>query len=297
MSKAVFTVRVNPSYDDLPEVRYHFPKRYLNTVKSVVDDWILYYEPERTGNQQNSRGGRKSYFATAKLNSIKKDSQRENHFYAHVSHYLEFDRAVPFREENGVYYESRLKRPDGNINKGLSGWAVRNIPDDEYNKILLSGFSQEMALPTHSSNRALSDEFDWADRPIVQQIVNRPFRDRKFSMQVKKAYGESCAFTGIKIVNGGGRSEVQAAHIRPVKLSGPDSVRNGIALCSTLHWMFDRGFVSIDSDYSLLMCKDDIPEPIMSMLNPDHQLRLPNSYNFRPHEQFLKYHRNNIFKG
>lgn len=30
MANAVFTTKVSPTYDDLPEVRYHFPKTYLN---------------------------------------------------------------------------------------------------------------------------------------------------------------------------------------------------------------------------------------------------------------------------
>jgi putative restriction endonuclease len=41
--------------------------------------------------------------------------------------------------------------------------------------------------------------------------------------------------TGLRIFNGSGRAEVQAAHIRPVADNGPDSVRNGLALSSTIH--------------------------------------------------------------
>jgi putative restriction endonuclease len=28
MAKAVFTTKVEPTYDDLPEFRYHFPRSY-----------------------------------------------------------------------------------------------------------------------------------------------------------------------------------------------------------------------------------------------------------------------------
>jgi hypothetical protein len=37
----------------------------------------------------------------------------------------------------------------------------------------------------------------------------------------------------LQIINGGGRTEVQAAHIRPVAAGGSDSVRNGLALSGT----------------------------------------------------------------
>ena len=30
MVKAVLTTKVDPSYDDLPEERYHYPRTYLN---------------------------------------------------------------------------------------------------------------------------------------------------------------------------------------------------------------------------------------------------------------------------
>ena len=36
MAKAVLTTKVSPTYDDLPEVRYHFPRTYLNQVSSAV---------------------------------------------------------------------------------------------------------------------------------------------------------------------------------------------------------------------------------------------------------------------
>ncbi len=75
--------------------------------------------------------------------------------------------------------------------------------------------------------------------------------NRVFSTGIKRAYDNTCAISGLLIINGGGRAEAQAAHIRPVHANGPDSLQNGVALSSTFHWMFDRGLISIDDDYSL----------------------------------------------
>ena len=140
MTKAVFTARVNSKYNDLPEVRYHFPRSYLRSVERVVGDWITYYEPRRTTSDINSSGGRQAYFATARVTSVERDPEREDHFYALVSDYLDFDQAVPFREGNH-YYESGLRREDGKTSKGAFGRSVRPIPDKEYDLILRSGFS------------------------------------------------------------------------------------------------------------------------------------------------------------
>ena len=299
MTKAVFTTRVNPTYDDLPEVRYHFPQSYLRLVESVVGDWIAYYESRRTTSDINSRGGRQAYFATARVTSIERDPEREDHFYAFISDYLEFDQAVPFREGNH-YYESGLRREDGKTSKGAFGRSVRSIPDKEYDLILRSGFS-DLAIGTErlaeNTNAGLAEEPAVYERPIIQRVVNRPFRDAAFSRQVKQAYDDTCAITGVKLINGGGRSEVQAAHIRPVQHQGPDSVRNGIALSGTVHWMFDRGLVSVDDDHTILVAEGCIPDPVLTMLNPDRRLRSPSPSWLAPHRQFMRYHRETVFKG
>jgi putative restriction endonuclease len=59
MANAVFTTKVNPVYDDLPELRYHFPKTYLNQAKESVGSFIIYYEPRREGKELSGRAGRK----------------------------------------------------------------------------------------------------------------------------------------------------------------------------------------------------------------------------------------------
>lgn len=296
MVKAIFTTKIEPVYDDLPEIHYHFPKTYLRAAGDAVGDWIIYYEPRRTG---GDRRGRLSYFATARVTSIKPDPARDDHFYAFVSDYLEFDRAVPFREGDR-FYESGLRREDGKTSKGAFGRSVRPIADQEYDLILRAGFSDligEEKTPANQPMAGLAEEPAIFERPLIQRVVTRPFRDAAFSKQVKRAYGDTCAVTGIKLINGGGRSEVQAAHIRPIADQGPDSVRNGLALSGTVHWMFDRGLISIDDDYSILIAKDHIPEPVNDLINQDRQIRLPSSPMLSPHSRFLTYHRETVFKG
>jgi len=141
MTKAVLTTKVEPSYDDLPEERYHFPRTYLRQVEAAIGDWIVYYEPRRTNADVQSRGGRQAYFAKARLQRIEPDPIRDGHFYAIVSDYLEFDRSVPFRENQGTY-EQGLTKLDGSTNKGAFGRAVRNLSDAEYDLILKAGFNR-----------------------------------------------------------------------------------------------------------------------------------------------------------
>ena len=298
MAKAVFTTKISSGYDDLPEERYHFPRTYLGAAREAVGDWIVYYEPRRTSADLSSRGGRQCYFATARVQGITSDPHRHQHYYAHVKDYLEFDRPVPFREGDH-YYESLLRKPDGSTNRGRFGRAVRSVADDDYSLILAAGFpvsfvrGHDHAVPGGSGG----DEASTWDRPVVQQVSYRPFRDRVFAAGVKRAYDNTCAVSGLRIINGGGRAEAQAAHIRPVKDDGPDSVRNGLALSATVHWMFDRGLISIDDDYRLLIKEKSISDSALRLINPERRLSLPAQRQDRPHRRFLQFHRRHVFKG
>ena len=301
MAKAIFTTKADPTYDDLPEDRYHFPRTYLRQVEAVRGDWIVYYEPRRPSGNLSSRGGRQAYFATARVDRIESDPVRPDHFYAFVSEFLEFDRPVPFKEGTR-YFETGLERDDGKTNKGAFGRAVRALSDTEYDLILQAGFTQTLGelsaqerVP-HAPSDIDEDELPFR-RPVVEQIVRRPFREAAFAMRVKDAYENTCAMTGLKIINGGGRAEVQAAHIRPVAHDGPDSIRNGLALSGTVHWMFDRGLISVDDDCRILIAKDRLPDTVTRLLREDRRLLPPKPPSLQPHVHFLRYHRENIFKG
>ena len=316
MTKAVFTTKVSPVYDDLPEVRYHFPKSYLKQVSEAVGDWIVYYEPRRSTGDVSSSGGRQVYFATARVERVIPDELHADHFYAEVSNYLPFVRPVPFKE-GSHYFEGKLEKPDGSTNKGAFGRAVRNVKDSEFDLIWQSGFGHVIGLEERTRPQPDAPEqpmqplsgfsetqqpflYDGPfeqDRRIIEQLVSRPFRDRAFSAAVKSAYHDTCAMSGIKLINGGGRSEVQAAHIRPVEHRGPDSVRNGIALSGTLHWMFDRGLISVDDDYRLLLANDRLPDTVERLLGGNDRLMVPQRPELRPHQKFLEYHKREIFKG
>lgn len=302
MAKAVFTSKVDPSYDDLPEQRYHFPRTYLRQVEAAVGDWIIYYEPRRSSSELSSRGGRQAYFATARVERIGRDSDRAEHFYAYVRDYLEFDRPVPFKEGE-FYYEVGLRRSDGRTSKGAFGRAVRNITDAEYDLIVKAGFVRTLLEADSNAPQktapvtGFEDEAAPFERPIIEMVSKRPFREVAFAVSVKAAYGNTCAMTGLQIINGGGRAEVQAAHIRPVAAGGSDSVRNGLALSGTIHWMFDRGLVSVDDDFSILVATGRLPNAVIGLLRQDHKIAVPSRHEAWPHPTHLRYHREMIFKG
>jgi putative restriction endonuclease len=216
---------------------------------------------------------------------VQPDPTLAGHFYAFVQDFLEFPRPVPFKDGER-FYETALRRSDGNTSKGAFGRAVRPISDSEYGSILGAASAELLAPRERSTEYALqgfAEEPAVFERPVVERVTSRPFRDAAFSSAVRAAYDNTCAMTGLKIINGGGLPEVEAAHIRPVFDAGPDSVRNGLALCGTIHWMFDRGLLSLADDLTILMAESRVPETVKRLINPERKLLFPGRAEFRPH--------------
>jgi len=293
MAKCVFTTRVSPSYDDLPEVRYQFPKRYLRFAEAAVGDWIVYYEPRNPGEDAGVRRGRMAYFATAKVTKVEPDQKRRDHYYAFVEQYLEFPNPVPLRV-GSLFMEGALRSEHGLPKRGLMGWAMRPIPDAEYDLIVRAGLARDPRVLDLEASVAVAED---RPEPAETILTRRTLRDAAFSGLVSRAYNSTCAFTGLRLINGGGNREVEAAHIKPVSERGPDSVRNGLAISRTAHWLFDHGLLSLENDGRILTVPKLIPPAFSPLLRREGYVVFPKRDSDRPHRLFLDYHRDNIYRG
>jgi putative restriction endonuclease len=196
--------------------------------------------------------------------------------------------------------ETSLLNPDGSVNSGRGINAVRIITAQEFRSIFQLGVANsELAGDAASPLDVLTGEAPNNDEIVERNsaLVSRVIRDAAFTQNVRRAYAGTCAFTGLKIIDTHGRYEVEAAHIRGVSFSGPDSIRNGIALSRTMHWMFDRGAFSIDDDGKILIADKLVPSRIKSMLMPDGYIKFPTEGQMAPHKSFLRFHREKIFAG
>jgi putative restriction endonuclease len=148
----------------------------------------------------------------------------------------------------------------------------------------------------YDGTRALDDAAIPLERPVIERLTNRAYRDIAFRRKVRAAYDSRCAMSGLMLRNGGGRPEVQAAHIRPVANQGSDSVRNGLALSGTLHWMFDRGLLSVADDGSILVSRNKVPGDVCDrLINPTGRLLPPLDPRDTPHPANVTWHRENIY--
>lgn len=307
--KAVFDTKPNSGYDDEIVRRYHFPTQsnYMAAAEAALGDWIIYREPQRNR-------GRRAYIAVARVLAIEPDPRRPNHAYAIIGDYLPFDRPVLFAAApygGGGYWEAPLRAVEdpGRIGASLQGKAMRPLADTDFAAIVAAGLSETLA-PENAVRLGLTDlamgmaeasqpfEHHGATpgldqvRRIEQMLVNRKIRDANFRRQVCEAYDDRCAVTGLRIINGGGRSEVQAAHIWGVGQGGPDVVQNGIALSGTVHWLFDRHLISLTPEYRLLVSHNKVPAELRVLFERQmDRIHLPKDERLWPHPTYVEKHR------
>jgi len=114
-----------------------------------------------------------------------------------------------------------------------------------------------------------------------------------FRIAVTDAYERACAVTGEHSL-----PALDASHIRAYASSGPHDVRNGILLRADLHRLFDQGYVTVTTDYKLL---------VSPRLKSEHdngrsyyplhggKVTVPSMPGERPALEFLQWHNEEVF--
>jgi putative restriction endonuclease len=247
----------------------------------------------------------RGYFAVAKVQNVVPDPNAPGMYVAMIEpgSYLDFVNPVPFSGPDGVIERSVLNA-EGRIS-GRAQSAVRQISPADFSRIVECGLAANDVLlprigmtPLPPGLREEQEPFQYEqDRDRISYFGSRILRDQVFRRVVLRAYDARCAITGLRLINGGGRAEVEAAHIKPVVANGPDIITNGIALSGTAHWMFDRGLVSLTDDLEILISRqvNDV-DGVRSMINDTRRILPPMRPGDRPNPNYLQWHRENCFK-
>ncbi|MEQ9303971.1 MAG: HNH endonuclease [Marinoscillum sp.] len=146
-----------------------------------------------------------------------------------------------------------------------------------------------------------------ADDPVsyrqrIQHLLNQSkdeieeesfIRQGAFKRQIPILYNNTCAVTGLKIDTTLNASMIDACHIVPWAESHDDTVTNGISLCPNLHRAFDRGLISVDDDYRVILSdafmESESPFNLSQFRN--QQLILPAENRYCPSRGNLEWHR------
>lgn len=116
-----------------------------------------------------------------------------------------------------------------------------------------------------------------------------------FRVAVIEAYRRACAVTGEHSL-----PALEAIHIRPYKADGPHKVSNGVLLRADFHRLFDQGYITISTDYQLLVSprlREDYANGKSYYPYDKRRIGLPPVESDRPAREFLEWHRESVYMG
>lgn len=148
------------------------------------------------------------------------------------------------------------------------------------------------------SKKALIGKFKLSeDRPRYGKPIEVFTRlgQGAFRIIVTDMYNSRCAVTQERTL-----PALEASHIKPYAESGPHDVRNGILLRSDIHQLLDTGYVTISPDYRFEVSKrirEEFENGQDYYKMHGNRLYLPKDTEYYPHQEFIKWHNENKFRG
>ena len=125
-------------------------------------------------------------------------------------------------------------------------------------------------------------------------------RGALFKRIVPRIYNYTCCISELRVSLKADISMIDACHIRQFSETKDDTIKNGFTLCPNLHRAFDRGLISIDDNYQVIISQafienNDCPYNITQfkgkkILLPENPIHYPSIDNFKWHREnkFLK---------
>lgn len=204
--------------------------------------------------------------------------------------------------------QTRKGKSSEPTSKGLrDAQAYGVVPEDLWRSLV-----QDTALPSDLARKLIDDYWPSSIREDVASATGIELapksmgdckRDPAFREEVLRAYNFQCAICGF---DGRISSElfgVEAAHIqaRSLKLgNGPDTVQNGLSLCSLHHKAFDYGAISLDTDLRVLVSEKVSGSSVVSKLLREFAcaelVAKPYQETMWPAGRFTRWHRKNLFR-
>ena len=172
--------------------------------------------------------------------------------------------------------------------------------------ILKRYFNMEQVHVTYDAlgdamNHILNDDVVTYKKSVIEEI-NEPreiqeekqfIRGAAFKKTIPKIYKNTCAITGLSVDATINVSMIDACHIIPFAESYNDTITNGIALSPNMHRAFDRGLISIDNNYRVLVSSKFIESDSVYSIRQfeGSSIILPEKSSYYPSLESLAYHR------
>lgn len=176
---------------------------------------------------------------------------------------------------------------------------MKELEDETQNQIITEPLIEFVA----EEESVLIPEIDILSQGTRITQNYRRVRSSIWSRRVKQEHRFSCVVPNCDVV---GNDFIVAAHIKPDAVAEENTphrthILNGLCLCNHCHIAFDKGFISLDDGYNLLVSnafstkiqEQHLKTVILSSQNQPIKKRIDNR---NPVLEFVQYHRNNIFR-
>lgn len=124
-------------------------------------------------------------------------------------------------------------------------------------------------------------------------------RGSVFKQYIPKIYDQTCCITGYKISSLFNIPMVDACHIIPFSESYDDTIGNGLSLGPNIHRAFDRGLITIDEDYKIIISsnfEEDLNNPFSLKKFDNKKISLPFKELYAPKKENLLWHNEHVFR-
>ena len=131
----------------------------------------------------------------------------------------------------------------------------------------------------------------------VTATTTKIARSQVFRKILLEQYSNRCSVSGISLITPTGIHEAQAAHVVPLGDGGSDDPRNGIILTGTLHWAFDSGLLSFNTNRRTVVSPRAPGNPHNQFLKQYSDVALSEAKyeHYHVEQSALDWHHKNIF--
>lgn len=185
---------------------------------------------------------------------------------------------------------------------------LSNIPTEKKSFLPIKSYEvQKIVKKLNDTPRPENyNPFD-KEKKVAKVTTEAALRARGFRQAVIEAYLYKCAICDMKLNSPDFLSwEVEAAHIVPHSSMGRDDIWNGLALCHLHHWAFDVGWLTLHDDYTIQVSSQvhSLPSDFGRLGNYEFlrafstkktRIFLPGRHEIHPHQNAIRWHRQNIF--
>jgi predicted HNH restriction endonuclease len=245
MKYAIITENDISKWSDKTGTVYHFPKRYLDLLKTGTK--VIYYKGRVQDKRfENTRlSNSPHYFGLGQIGQITLDnSSGKQDYFGEIKNFVKFSKPVLFKISD-AYVETIPE------NRLSNYWrdGVREIDDSTYNKIKnLAGINED-GISVYNDDNIISPslESEFFEGGVKKRYTTTYERDPKAREQAVTIHGYTCMACSLnfeEMYGDWGKGFIHVHHIKPVStVNGKSSINprtDLIVLCANCHSMVHR---------------------------------------------------------